>query len=160
MIARSLRFALPALVLPLPGCGLFFTSRPCSVAAYAPVFAQATSGDITAVRAALDSNPRLIRARECDRSTLLHDAVEHEETAMADFLLDRGARVDARTRSGLTPLHIAAQNGDLATIGILLRHGASIDAADHEGRTALDRAVEWQHPEAADMLRSRGGRRR
>jgi ankyrin repeat protein len=89
---------------------------------------------------------------------LLHNAVGHDEEQMAAFLIERGAKVNATTASGLTPLHMAAQNGNVPIVTLLLDHRARINPIDGKGWTPLDRAVRWHHPEAAHFLKTRGGK--
>jgi ankyrin repeat protein len=142
----------------LSACDLLTRSRPGDIRAYTEVVQAATAGDIATVRAALDRDPRLIRRTEWSRATLLHNAVGHDEAAMAAFLIERGAKVNARTSDGLTPLHMAAQNGNVPIITLLLNQRARINPIDGKGWTPLDRAVKWKHPEAAQFLKARGGK--
>lgn len=151
-------FAALAAMGALSGCDLLHRSRPGPINDYTAVVQAATEGNIPVVRAALDRDPRLIRRTEWDRATLLHNAVGHDEEEMAAFLIGRGAKVNARTSSGLTPLHMAAQNGNIPIITLLLEHRAKINAVDGKGWTPVDRAVKWRHPEAARFLQARGGR--
>jgi ankyrin repeat protein len=51
---------------------------------------------------------------------------------------------------------MAAQNGNIEIITLLLERGAKIDAVDKKGWTPLDRAVKWDHPDAAEFLRQHG----
>jgi len=139
-------------------CDLLTRSRPGRITDYTHVVQAATEGNIPVVRAALDRDPRLLKRTEWDRATLLHNAVGHDEEQMAAFLIGRGAAVNATTSSGLTPLHMAAQNGNIPIITLLLDHRARINPVDGKGWTPLDRAVRWRHPEAAQFLRTRGGR--
>lgn len=152
--ARS--WLLPLLFV-LGSCGLVLPSGH-PTRDYTPVVAAASSGDIAAVRSALDADPKLVRATEWNGATLLHDAVQHGQADVAALLLDRRAKIDARTADGLTPLHMAAQNGDLPLIGLLLARQAAINPLDARGWTPLDRAVRWEHPDAAAALRMRGGK--
>lgn len=142
----------------LSSCDLLTRSRPGTITDYTEVVQAAAEGNIPAVRAALDRDPGLVRHTEWDRQTLLHNAVGHDEEAMAAFLIERGARVNARTSSGLTPLHMAAQNGNVPIITLLLDHRARINPIDGKGWTPLDRAVKWKHPEAERSLKARGGK--
>lgn len=148
-----------ALLLLLQACFLF-PSHMGSLDRYPPVVVAATAGDIPAVKAALDSNPRIIHMREWGGATLLHDAVGHDEEEMAAFLLSRGAKVNARDSGRLTPLHWAAQNGNVPIIRVLLDHGAKVNPVDTKGWTPFDRALLWHHQEAAEYLQRNGGRSR
>ncbi|HYI40434.1 MAG TPA: ankyrin repeat domain-containing protein [Allosphingosinicella sp.] len=149
--------ALAALGL-FSSCDLFHRSRPGRITDYTEVVQAATEGNIPMVRAALDRDPRLIARTEWDRATLLHNAVGHDEEEMAAFLIERGAKVGAKTSSGLTPLHMAAQNGNLRIIDLLLDHRARINPVDGKGWTPVDRAMKWNHPDATRHLKARGGR--
>jgi len=53
---------------------------------------------------------------------------------------------------------MAAQNGDIAMITLLLEPGrkTKIDPVDSKGWTPLDRAVKWDHPDAAEFLKQHG----
>lgn len=125
---------------------------------YTPVFAAAAAGDLTTLRGAVDKDPSLVKATEWDNATLLHDAVGQKHRDVAAYLLDKGADVNAVTKDGLTALHMAAQNGDIAIIALLLEPGRNtkIDPVDSKGWTPLDRAVKWDHPDAAEFFRRRG----
>jgi ankyrin repeat protein len=96
-------------------------------------------------------------ATERDGMTLLHDAVQQCRFKTSRFLLEHGAAVNAKTDDKLTPLHMAAMNGDLVIISLLLKYGAAINEVDASGRTPTDRAEQWRHPEAAELLKSMGG---
>ena len=159
MNRKALRwFAALTAMGTLSSCDLLTRSRPGRITDYTAVVQAATEGNIPVVRAALDRDPRLIRHTEWDRQTLLHNAVGHDEAQMTAFLIERGAKVNARTTSGLTPLHMAAQNGNVPIITLLLDHRARVNPIDGKGWTPLDRAVKWKHPEAARFLQTRGGR--
>ena len=124
---------------------------------YTPVVAAAAAGDLATVRAAVDKDSTLVKVKGWENQTLLHVAVGQSHQDMAAFVLDKGADVNAVTTDGLTALHMAAQRGNIAIITLLLERKAKIDAVDSKGWSPLDRAVKWEHPDAADFLRQRGG---
>jgi ankyrin repeat protein len=124
---------------------------------YTSVVAAAAGGDLAKVRAAVDKDSTLVKVKEWENQTLLHVAVGQNHQDVATYVLDRGADVNAVTTDGLTALHMAAQNGNIAIVTLLLERGAKIDAVDSKGWSPLDRAVKWEHPDAANFLRQRGG---
>jgi ankyrin repeat protein len=160
MARLRLSAALAAAAL-LGGCALIediFPPPLCSATHYTTVFEQATAGDVAGVRAALDRDSSIVRKRECDGDTLLHDAVQNDQVPMTAFLLDRGARIEARNSLGMTPLHVAATNDRLPMLTLLVSRGAKVNPVDRQGWTPLDRAEKWHNREAAEFLRAHGGR--
>jgi ankyrin repeat protein len=89
------------------------------------VFAACSSSDAAALRALLDADPALARARHRSGATPLHAAVTSVECVR--LLLERGADPDARDADDeVTPLHVAAANGCLASVRALLDAGADV----------------------------------
>ncbi|KAH7036004.1 ankyrin repeat-containing domain protein [Microdochium trichocladiopsis] len=62
---------------------------------------------------------------------------------IAEFLLLKGADVNAQGPNGSTALHHACQSGPIELVETLLKHGAHVEAEDDCGETPLRRAVEW-----------------
>ncbi|TDZ47636.1 putative POTE ankyrin domain family member M [Colletotrichum trifolii] len=58
--------------------------------------------------------------------------------AILDDLIQAGADVDARNRSGETALHIAVRKGKKLAMRTLTQGGANVHARDVEGRSVLD----------------------
>ncbi|GAA3840311.1 ankyrin repeat domain-containing protein [Streptomyces phyllanthi] len=80
-----------------------------------------------------------------DETTPLCLAAALGHTAVAEALLDAGARPGARNRSGHLPLVLAATSGPegrTETVDLLLERGADIDAV-MRGRTALEWAARF-----------------
>ena len=77
----------------------------------------------------------------------LHIACRQGKTRVADFLVQRGADLNAQAMSGATPLHIIASFGDdtasfLDIIQILLANDADVAIRDRLGRVAYQAAHE------------------
>lgn len=78
---------------------------------------------------------------------------------LVDFLLDRGAHVNARRRDGMTGLHSAAYRGHLQVISRLLERGADTtiraldEAGAHAGQSPAETALAVGQTAAADLLR-------
>ena len=135
------------------GCDGLLLSSHHDIKDYTPVFAAAESNNVTELKKYIDSKPSLIKEREWDNKTLLHDAVGHNAIDSVKYLLSKKADVNAKAKEDLTPLHMAAQNGNIEIIKLLINAGADVRAKDAKGWTPLDRAVKWSHKDAADFLR-------
>lgn len=90
------------------------------------------------------------------RRTPLHAAVGAGMTAAAEWLIERGAAIDAPAKLGRTPLHLAVERGDRAMARLLLEAGAAVDPADALGLTPLHLAVLADRPRAVAMLAEAG----
>ncbi len=64
------------------------------------------------------------------------------DTSMAAYLLDHGARIDARDSSGMTALMRAAQLGNVELVQFLILRGADVNATSTDSKTALGLALE------------------
>nr|XP_023398974.1 NF-kappa-B inhibitor epsilon [Loxodonta africana] len=72
--------------------------------------------------------------------TALHLAVETQERSLVQFLLQAGARVDARMLNGCTPLHLAAGRGLSSISSTLCEAGADSLLRNVEDETPQDLA--------------------
>lgn len=85
-------------------------------------------------------------------------AARNGHCKVAEYLLARGADVDAKGYFGGTGLHWAAINGHRAMVEFLLDHGADTDLLDHGFRAKpAGWAVEGGHDDIAALIRRRGG---
>ena len=93
------------------------------------------------------------------RRTHLMHAARTGSAARVQYLLDRGAAVDAVTVSGVTALLYASQDGHLKIVRCLVeRGGANVNAAKStSGYTALMCASQEGHLEIVRCLVERGG---
>lgn len=88
--------------------------------------------------------------------TPLHYAVFHGNLEITEYLIEKGADVNARNRNSDTPLHLAAMNGNVDIAKILLKHNADVNAKNNEGKTALDYATNNNHQELVELLLAHG----
>jgi ankyrin repeat protein len=147
---------LSALAVSVAGCGFVASSHHNSMD-YKAVDAAAEGGDLEALKSILARDPTLLQSKEWGDLTPLHLAVLHNHNDVAQYLLSKGADVNARTSTGITPLHEAAQNGNKEITELLLAHAASVNAVDNQGWTPMTRAQKWGHPEIAALLQQHGG---
>lgn len=89
-------------------------------------------------------------------NSLLHHCHKPE---MVQFLIQKGANVNAKNEAGEAPLHILATvrghnvKPFLESIQLLLENGADVNSKDSKGRTPLSRASE---PKVKKLLISYG----
>jgi len=73
--------------------------------------------------------------------------------ALGEYILKRGANVNAVTKEGITALMIAAGQNNAPMIGLLLRAGADANLQSSQGKTALDIATDHSNEAAASALK-------
>ncbi|MDQ7821258.1 MAG: ankyrin repeat domain-containing protein [Candidatus Eremiobacteraeota bacterium] len=105
--------------------------------------------DVTKVKALAAKTPALVKAREAgipggQGFTALHFAAERGNREIAEFLIEKGADVNATgvttsdfSTEGFTPLHCAAFDGAVEVADLLISKGARVFALDTFGRTPL-----------------------
>lgn len=99
--------------------------------------------------------PSLIDQALKDGSSLeqeLHNAVIARDNPRIEYILKRGAKVNAKDTDGQTPLMIAAKSGDLSIINGLLEYEAAPNIQDNDGWTAAMHAVKLNEPKIFRLL--------
>jgi cytohesin len=87
-----------------------------------------------------------------NQDTPLHQACLYAPRELIGHMIELGAMVNAREKTGLTPLHTAAFRGDPDIVRLLLDAGANPAIEDGNGHVPKDWA-EWEHhDEAANLL--------
>jgi ankyrin repeat protein len=127
-----------------------------------------------------------VQSTDANGETPMHDAAAFGRVQVAEMLLAHEADVNALTPDEQTPLdyaieanaenlasllrknggktgaelsiHIAAKRGDTKALQQHLDAGTDVNLLDESGATSLDHAAKLDTEEAADFLRSRGGK--
>lgn len=116
-------------------------------------------GDMPRLKKMLEAKPALVKAVDDAQNTPLlwslncHPAESGDQ--ILEFLISRGADVNAKSKDGTTPLYRAAAFGALPTVKLLVDKGATVDMKAWRGETAL-LAVGGQHTDVAEYLISKG----
>ena len=87
--------------------------------------------------------------------TALHIAVDASAKKTAQFLLFKGAEVNAVRMNMATPLHLAATAGDVETVEMLLNFKANVEAKNINHETPLHKAALFNNVPVIDLLLNR-----
>ena len=87
--------------------------------------------------------------------TALHYACTNGNLKVAEFLLDKGAKVNALSSSNTTPLMLAIRSGNIELTKLLLDRGADLSIRNHQGYSAIDVAELFNQEEIRDGLKAR-----
>ena len=107
-----------------------------------------TSGNLNKVRELIQVDPMLLELKDNNGNTPLNMACLYRfkrESAIAKFLIEKGANVNTKNNEGITPLHgacaIVGSPGsavsDFDLTQLLVARGADVNAQDNYGRTPL-----------------------
>jgi ankyrin repeat protein len=122
-----------------------------------PIFAAVKSCDADRVRRILARDRRAVWRRiKKSRAMPLHWAARKCGPQVVRLLLDRGAPLTSRTRTGAMPLHWAAARGRVDTIKYLLDRGAWLEAKTFRGATPMHWAARRGDVGVVKLLLSRG----
>ncbi len=118
---------------------------------YQPVIRHAelpTQSDLASLPARIDEALKQGSTLENE----LFNAVIARDSPRIEYVLKRGAKIDARDQDGQTPLMMAVKSGDLSIINGLLVYKANPDLQDHDGWTAAMYGVRSNEPKIFRLL--------
>ena len=118
----------------------------------APIHSAAAKGDLTQVRLLLNKDASMLDLVDKDGATPLHHAVAGRHKAVVEFLLGKGANVNAKKTDGVTPLHVAVALKSVEIARALVLQHANPGAEDGKGRTPLSMATEAGDPKMIALL--------
>ncbi len=109
--------------------------------------------DLDDVKARVGMGARVnVRDKGRDGMTPLHAAVETGNLEITQFLLDHGAKVNARDSLKRTPLMMLDYDAEPELLELLLRYGAKTNLVDKEKNTILMHFAEYDDKEIVEML--------
>ena len=116
------------------------------------LWAASSYGQLDIARTLVDHYHVSVEGRAGNRMTPLAAAATAGHHELVDFLLARGAAVDARARLDRSALINAAMWGHARVVSLLGRAGADPDLLDAEGYSALAHAIFGRHTAATQAL--------
>ena len=120
------------------------------------IFEAVNAGDLAKVKAIVDADPQTLEARNSYRQTPLILAIQKKRIEVAEYLLGRGADVNARETSGATPLSYAISGGFTGLAEALVERKADIDSPAMWNLSPLPFALEFGRKDIAEMLADKG----
>ena len=124
-----------------------------SGASFAAAYRAIEAHDVDGLRALLDAEPGLVRARGTNGNDLLGMAGATHDERLVALLLERGADVASGNAHGWTALHQAAYSDLPQMARMLLDAGADVElSARGDGGTPLVVALFWGNRATAELL--------
>ena len=119
----------------------------------------AAAGDLNKVRALIEADPTLLESKDNDGNTPLISACFAPpsfipKVAVANFLIDKGANVNAKNNWGGTPLYVAISDFNL--MQRLIAKGAEVNVKAFVGITPLHQAASSGNLKVAKLLIDHG----
>jgi ankyrin repeat protein len=102
------------------------------------IWTASAKGDVAAIKQNLAAGTDINAKQSADGSTPLMVAALFGQTEAAQFLVQKGAKTDARNNEGATALHLAAFFCQPETAQLLVDRGADENAKNNRGETPLD----------------------
>ncbi|CAK9830370.1 Ankyrin repeat domain-containing protein 49 [Anthophora retusa] len=101
------------------------------------ILTAAENGNLKGVKMLLTKNPSLLESTDKDGYTPLHRACYGNHVQIVEYLLQAGAKIDAKTNDEWQPLHSACCWNNVECAAILLENGADINAKSKGDQTPL-----------------------
>lgn len=99
------------------------------------------NGDVEKVKKILEKKNSDPNIEDSSGYRAIHYACRNGHFEIVQALVEKGADIDAKTRSGqATPLHRAAMQGHTVIVRFLLSKGAKIEQVDADGMTSIHKA--------------------
>jgi ankyrin repeat protein len=117
------------------------------------------AGDLAKVQSLIEADPSLVNHTGDDApAPPLNWAATEGQKAIAEYLISKGADVNAKTPSmGQTALHAAVSRRYQEIVQLLLDHGADVNVQEDWGKdTPLSYAVAFPKKEIVEMLLAKG----
>ena len=134
------------------------TPTPAASAAPASLHSLIARGDYAAAIKMIEQGTDIEAKDPGAGASAIHYAVMKGEIPLVGLLVQRGADVNSRTKSGTTPLHTAVLYRRTEIAEYLIDKGADVNAKSSSGATPLGLALAANFHTLEKMLRTKGAR--
>lgn len=114
------------------------------------------AGTLEKVSSLLEAGTDVDAKEDQTGKTPLHIAALYGQSTIAELLIRKGARVDARDAEGRPPLYDAITVADRLMVELLIKEGADLKIRDARGRSPLHYAATAGYRDIAELLISHG----
>ncbi|XP_050309693.1 ankyrin repeat domain-containing protein 39-like isoform X2 [Anthonomus grandis grandis] len=115
------------------------------------IWSAAQYGELERVKMLIENGRCKPDQKDSAGYTALHYAARNGHSDICKYLLEKGADINATTRSGQATALLRA----CSAVALLLSSKADVTKQDSDGKTALHRAAENKHKAICDILISR-----
>ena len=120
------------------------------------IFDAVKSNDLAAVRLLIEKDASFVNLKDESGNTPLHHAALIDSPEIIEYLLSRGADIDAQNTQLNTPLHEAMQSRKENTAVLLIEKGADLNKKNIHQQTPIHRAASLNQMKTGEMLIARG----
>jgi hypothetical protein len=113
-------------------------------------------GDLEKTKILLEEHPEWVNAASWGGWTPLHRASQTGRKQIVEFLVSRGADLEAKTDLGMTPLYMAIYSQKAEIVRQIIDKGADVSALRNDGETMLHIAAAIGDKDIVELLISKG----
>nr|NQU90521.1 ankyrin repeat domain-containing protein [Bacteroidota bacterium] len=126
-----------------------------------PLFSQTIQqvileGDLQELKSMVKQNPDLLGFTNDNENSCIHFAARAGKIDMVEYLIEKGANINAVNIASETPLHFATAFGHKDVMETLIRNGAFVNIPNRDGNTPLHYAVNFSTLEIVQYLLDNG----
>ncbi|KAF2075570.1 hypothetical protein CYY_003113 [Polysphondylium violaceum] len=114
------------------------------------------NGDFKTVKEMIDSGKYNLEEEDFGGLHPLHFAARMGNIQIGEYLLDKGANINAENNFGSTPLHEAVRRGEVEFVKFLISRKVDLSIGDIDDNTPLHLAVMCEDGELIPMLLEAG----
>ena len=120
------------------------------------IFTAVKNNELEKVKVFIEKDNSLVHTKDEAGNTPLHHAAMIGAVEMTEYLLSKGANIDAQNTQLNTPLHEAIQNRKENSSSLLIEKGADVNKANIHNQTPLHRAASLNQKRTGEMLIANG----